>query len=155
MSEGMEFQIAAAHKASKAISGSALQESYRLDVQELVNACERAAVPGLMALKRNVMGIRRVTGRLSESPAIVTRYYRRSRNGIVAVALVGYRKGAAPHSSLVEFGTKSRSSRRGNRGQAPAQEPLTRAFASSRSTMESKLSAELQRLIAAKANGLG
>ena len=104
-----------------------------------------------MALKANVMGIRRVSGRLSASPAIVTRYYRRKRTGIVAAALVGYRKGAAPHSHLVELGTGVRSSRKGNRGQAPAQKPLARAFDSTRSTMESKLSAELQRLIASKA----
>jgi len=128
----------------------ALQDGFRLEIKELVDACERAASPGLMALKANVMGIRRVSGRLADSPAIVTRYYRRKRTGVVATALVGYRKGAAPHSHLVEFGTSARSSRKGNRGQAPAQKPLKRAFDSTRSTMESKLSAELQRLIASK-----
>lgn len=150
MSDGLNIQIAAAHNASKAISGVALQNGFRLEIKEIVDACERAALPGLMALKANVMGIRRVSGRLSESPAIVTRYYRRKRTGIVATALVGYRKGGAPHSPLVEFGTRLRFSKKGNRGQAPAQRPLTRAFDSARSTMETKLSAELQRIIAAK-----
>jgi hypothetical protein len=151
MSDGLNIQIAAAHNAVNAISGVALQDGFRLEIKELVDACERAASPGLMALRSNVMGIRRVSGRLSSSPAIVTRYYRRKRTGIVAMALVGYRKGAAPHSHLVELGTGVRSSRKGNRGQAPAQQPLKRAFDSTRSTMESKLSAELQRLIASKA----
>jgi len=150
VSDGLNIQIAAAHNAAKAISGVALQDGFRLEIKELVDACERAASPGLMALKANVMGIRRVSGRLADSPAIVTRYYRRKRTGVVATALVGYRKGAAPHSHLVEFGTSARSSRKGNRGQAPAQKPLKRAFDSTRSTMESKLSAELQRLIASK-----
>ena len=154
MSDGLNIQIAAAHNASKAISGVALQDGFRLEIKELVDACERAASPGLMALKANVMGIRRVSGRLSSSPAIVTRYYRRKRTGIVAAALVGYRKGAAPHSHLVEFGTKPRSSTKGNRGRAPAQKPLTKAFDSTRSTMETKLSAELQRIIAAKSAGI-
>lgn len=151
MSDGLNIQIAAAHNASKAISGVALQDGFRFEIKELVDACERAASPGLMALKANVMGIRRVSGRLADSPAIVTKYYRRKRTGVVATALVGYRKGAAPHSHLVEFGTGVRSSKKGNRGQAPAQKPLTRAFDSTKSTMESKLSAELQRLIASKA----
>jgi hypothetical protein len=151
VSDGLNVQIASAHKAAKAISGVALQDGFRLDIKELVDACERAAVPGLMALKSNVMGIRKVTGRLAASPAIVTKYYRRKRSGIVATALVGYKKGMAPHSHLVEFGTKTRTSRKGNRGRSPAQRPLTRAFESSRSTMESKLSAELQRIIAEKA----
>jgi hypothetical protein len=151
VSDGLNIQIAAAHNAAKAISGVALQDGFRLEIKELVDACERAASPGLMALKANVMGIRRVSGRLADSPAIVTKYYRRKRTGVVATALVGYRKGAAPHSHLVEFGTSARSSRKGNRGQVQAQKPLTRAFNSTRSTMESKLSAELQRLIASKA----
>jgi hypothetical protein len=146
MSDGLNVQIAASRKAANAISGVALQDEYRLDIKELVDACERAAVPGLMALKSNVMGIRRVSGRLQDSPAIVTRHYRRK----VATALVGYRKGKAPHSGFVEFGTKLRTSNRGNRGQAVGQRPLGKAFDSSRSTMEAKLSAELMRLMAAK-----
>jgi hypothetical protein len=151
VSDGLNIQIAAAHNAAKAISGVALQDGFRLEIKELVDACERAASPGLMALRSNVMGIRRVSGRLASSPAIVTKYYRRKRTGVVATALVGYRKGAAPHSHLVEFGTGVRLSRKGNRGKAPAQKPLTQAFDSTKSTMESKLSAELQRLIASKA----
>lgn len=152
MSDGLNIQISAAHKTAKAISGVALQDGFRLEIKELVDACERAASPGLMALRANVAGIRKVSGRLQASPAIVTRYYRRKRTGVVATALVGYRKGAAPHSHLVEFGTKDRKSRRGNRGHSPAQKPLTKAFEASRSTMEAKLSAELQRIIAAKAD---
>jgi hypothetical protein len=151
VSDGLNIQIAAAHNAAKAISGVALQDGFRLELKELVDACERAVSPGLMALRSNVMGIRRVSGRLASSPAIVTKYYRRKRTGVVATALVGYRKGAAPHSRLVEFGTGVRLSRKGNRGKAPAQKPLARAFDSTKSTMESKLSAELQRLIASKA----
>ena len=150
MGDGLNVQIAASRKAAKAISGVALQDEFRLEIKELVAACERAAVPGLMALKSNVMGIRRVSGRLQDSPAIVTKYYRRKRTGIVATALVGYRKGEAPHSGFVEFGTKLRTSSRGNRGRAIGQRPLGKAFDSSRSTMEAKLSAELMRLMAAK-----
>ena len=154
MGDGLDVQIAASRKAAKAISGVALQDEYRLEIQELVGACERAAMPGLMALKANVMGIRRVSGRLQDSPAIITRYYRRQRTGIVATALVGYRKKEAPHSGFVEFGTKARTSRRGNRGRAAGQRPLGRAFDSSRSTMEAKLSAELMKLMVAKSAAL-
>lgn len=155
MSDGIDLAILARGNVVKAISGRVLQDAFVLDVSEIVAACEAAAVPGLAALRQNVSGIRKVTGRLSSAPAITTRYYRRKKTGLVGVALVGYRSGVAPHASLVEFGTKRRSSKKGNRGAAPAQRPLTKAFTQTRSSMESKLSAELQRIMASKAESVG
>jgi hypothetical protein len=150
MGDGISLEIASRGKVSRTLSGHALQDAYQFDIQEIVGAVESAAVPGLMALRRNVSGINRVTGRLSGAPGTVSRVYRRRRTGLVGVALVGYRAGVAPHANLVESGTKQRSSRKGNRGKMSGKFPLRRAFDSSRSAMASKLSAEMQRLMAAK-----
>ena len=155
MADYLSFQIKARGNTAKAISGLALQEEFRIETQELVDVCRRAATPGLSALRSNAQAVHRVTGRLASAPAILTKYYRRKRTGVVAAAIVGYASGVAPHATLVEKGTKQRASRRGNRGAMRGQFPLMRAFDSSRATMEASLSEGLARLMAQKAQSVG
>lgn len=117
---------------------------FEWSAQELEEACERAAAPGLSAFRANVGQVHRVTGNLAASPAMVTRTY--VGNGrIVGIAVVGYDKAVAPHGHLVEYGTGPRKSRKGFRGSAQGLFPLARAYDTAYTVMQSRLSAELTR----------
>jgi hypothetical protein len=139
-------------------------------------ACERAAMPGLAALKMNVNRLGRVTGNLARAPGIETREYTNGPYG-VGLALVGFVNGRAMHAHLVEFGTKPRTlkkskvfsswqkrgkwigpaqyptnfvmrSRSRTVGAMPAFHPVTRAYESSLAAMQNALKGQLETLVA-------
>ena len=118
---------------AKWIEGRALQAALVVPVPELLAACDRAVVPGLMALRSNVSAIRSRTGRLRRSPGAKAKIY-----GTTATALVGFRSGVAPHAYYIEYGA-----RRKRQGRTAALQPLRRAFDSSRNAMERAMSQEL------------
>ena len=146
MADWLNFEIAPSFRHADVLSGSFVADALDLSVESLVAACKNAAQPGLVALQTNVGGIRSRTGRLRRSPAIKAKVYR-GRNGLNAMALVGYKSGIAPHSYYIEFGTKARGKRRAVAGMFP----LERAFNASRQAMQGTMSAELQKIMAAAA----
>jgi hypothetical protein len=137
-------------------------------------ACRRAAAPGLAALRMNVSKLGRVTGHLQAAVAVKTETYQNGPYG-VGVALVGFVKGVAQHSHLVEFGTKKRKLKRakvfssfekrgkwtgpaqypqnfvrrmpgGVVGKMPAFHPVTRAYESTLGQMTANLKSEMENL---------
>ena len=136
---GLNVSIGTTFDTDGVIFGKTLP-AVQLSASDLVAACAKAAEPGLSALVANVKQIHPVTGRLSESPRIVTRQYKRNA---VAIALVGYEKGVAPHAYLIEYGTKERR----KRGKVTGKAPLGMAFLAAKTSMEARLKAQLEQLM--------
>ena len=149
MAEGLDFEISTKYRDANFLAGNAVADALRLDVSKLVGSCNRAAAPGLMALRSNVAGIKSKTGRLGRSPAVKSKVYKTGNNW-TALALVGYDSGIAPHAYYIEYGSRNRQ----KRGAMPAFFPLQRAFESTRETMKATMQNELQKIMAEAAKRL-
>jgi hypothetical protein len=143
MADGISFKINTTEKDARWLTGETAGKAVQLDPADLQAACERSLAPGLSALRANVSKIGKKTGRLRQSPAILTRRYGRAPR-FTAVGLLGYRSGVAPHARNVELGSPPRA----GRGLMPALRPAWRAFYANRETMKSRMKAELEALLA-------
>ena len=133
MADGFEMRLNSRYQDARWLEGKALQAALVVPVPELLAACDRAVMPGLMALRSNVSAIRSRTGRLRRSPGTKAKVY-----GTTATALVGFKSGVAPHAYYIEYGA-----RRKRQGSTAALRPLRRAFEASRGAMERAMSHEL------------
>jgi hypothetical protein len=140
MAAGFEMRLNTAYQDSKWLEGRGLQSALVVSVPEMLAACDRAIMPGLSALRSNVAGIPRRSGRLRSSPGTKSKIY-----GTTATALVGFRSGAAPHAYYIEYGAKRRL-----RGSTAALRPLRRAFETSQGAMAQIMAREM-RMLAEKA----
>lgn len=149
-----------------------------MSILEIEKACERAAQPGVAALRAQVGRIGRVTGNLASSVGVKTKVYlsklgRPTKHFGTAVALVGFQKSKSHHAHLVEYGTGVRArksaaafssqgtgrfvgsgkfvSRARFVGRMPAFHPVARAYAASGPAMAAALKGEMARLAAAAA----
>jgi hypothetical protein len=142
MADGIQFRINTTEKDARWLSGETVAKAVQLSPADVQAAVERSLAPGLSAMRANVSKIRRKTGRLQQSPAILTRRYGRAPRFTV-LGLLGYRHGVAPHARNVELGSPPRA----GRGIMPALRPAWRAYFDNRQTMQARMQSELEKLL--------
>lgn len=174
MSGGLDLSIE--HSAQNKIRAVFAGLERGTAILALEQACERAAQPGLSALRAEVATIGRVTGNLAASVGVKTKIYlsrigRPTAKFGTAVVLVGFMKDKAHHAHLVEFGTGLRARRQSAAfsskgrfvgaqpfvsrarfvGRMPALHPVGKAFLASEGAMKASLEAEMGKLMEAAA----
>lgn len=176
MSGGLDITLTSVSRGKIRAAFDGLERG--MSILEIEKACERAAQPGVAALRSQVGRIGRVTGNLASSVGVKTKVYlsrlgRPTKNFGTAIALVGFQKSKSHHAHLVESGTGVRArksaaafssqgtsrfvgsgkfvSRSRFVGKMPAFHPVEKAFDASASAMGALIKAEMIRLANAAA----
>ena len=139
----LDFRLNTTELDGRIMRGGGLNGALQLDPADMRRAIVDAMQPGLAALKSNISGVKRKTGRLAMSPGIETRTYQHGRRTIV-VGLVGYKSGVAPHARYLELGTPPRA----GRGIVKPRRYAWKAFFYNRYSMQAAAQRNLEALVA-------